>query len=238
MKKASKFLSALGLQYFEPALHTTRMMLHMTWCTLLELRNTERGFAASVLNGHLTAASTLSSISLVLCSLIGALLGNSSNFLTDSFILGNASRSTRTIKYMAVLSCFFVAFVCFVQTSRHFVHGSFLLCMPVDDKDGEVVKCLRKAVKRGSIFWAFGLRALYFATTLLLWIFGPIPMFVGSVATVVLLYNLDFNKETGKITYEQSSKSEHNTKSNGVENGVLASGTDASIDIQDAVLRN
>ncbi|KAJ0801612.1 hypothetical protein HanPI659440_Chr03g0119181 [Helianthus annuus] len=209
----------------------------MTWCTLLELPNTERGFAASVLNGHLTAASTLSSISLVLCSLIGALLGNSSNFLTDSFILGNASRSTRTIKYIAVLSCFWVAFVCFVQTSRHFVHGSFLLCMPVD-KDGEVVKCLRKAVKRGSIFWAFGLRALYFATTLLLWIFGPIPMCVGSVATVVLLYNLDFNKETGKITYEHSSKSEHNTKSNGVENGVLASGTDASIDIQNAVLRN
>ncbi|KAJ0801613.1 hypothetical protein HanPI659440_Chr03g0119191 [Helianthus annuus] len=120
------------------------MMLHMTWCTLLELPNTERGFAASVLNGHLTAASTLSSISLVLCSLIGALLGNSSNFLTDSFILGNASRSTRTIKYIAVLSCFFVAFVCFVQTSRHFVHGSFVLCMPLD-KDGEVVKCLRKA---------------------------------------------------------------------------------------------
>ncbi|KAJ0801614.1 hypothetical protein HanPI659440_Chr03g0119201 [Helianthus annuus] len=64
-------------------------------------------------------------------------------------------------------------------------------------------------------------------------------MFVGSVATVVLLYNLDFNKETGKITYE------HNTKSNGVgsrrpidQNGVLASGTDASIDIQNAVLRN
>ncbi|MFS7921502.1 hypothetical protein Hanom_Chr03g00237521 [Helianthus anomalus] len=207
----------------------------MTWCTLLELPNRDRGFAASVLNGHLTAASTLSSISLVLCSLIGALLGNSSNFLTDSFILGNASRSTRTIKYIAVLSCFLLAFVCFVQTSRHFVHGSFLLCMPVD-KDGEVVKCLRKAVKRGSIFWAFGLRALYFATTLLLWIFGPIPMFVGSVATVVLLYNLDFNKETQNITYEHSSKNEYNTKSNGVENGVLASGTDASIDIQNAVL--
>uniref|UniRef100_A0A0A9DYV4 Uncharacterized protein n=1 Tax=Arundo donax TaxID=35708 RepID=A0A0A9DYV4_ARUDO len=38
-----------------------------------------------------------------------------------------------------------------------------------------------------------GLRALYFATTLLMWIFGPIPMFACSVLMVVILHMLDSN---------------------------------------------
>jgi uncharacterized membrane protein len=55
------------------------------------------------------------------------------------------------------------------------------------------VEYVQKAVIRGSAFWSVGLRAIYFATTLLLWIFGPIPMFVSSVTMVVILHILDTN---------------------------------------------
>lgn len=41
------------------------------------------------------------------------------------------------------------------------------------------VEYVQMALIRGSAFWSVGLRAIYFATTLLLWIFGPIPMFVS-----------------------------------------------------------
>ncbi|PWA92819.1 hypothetical protein CTI12_AA076880 [Artemisia annua] len=153
----------------------------------------DRGFAISVLNGLLSGSTSLCSISLVLCSLIGALLGNSSNnFLTSRFIFGDSSQSTSSIKYIAILAFFLLAFACFVQTTRHFIHASFLISMPTGDVP---VHCIQKAVIRGSNFWAVGLRALYFATTLLLWIFGPIPMFVGSVSTVMILHFLDINKE-------------------------------------------
>ncbi|XP_071727166.1 uncharacterized protein [Rutidosis leptorrhynchoides] len=165
----------------------------ITLFLLLQLDAKDRGIAVSVLNGHLSASSSLTSISLVLCSLIGALLGNSStNFLTSRFILGDTSKSTSTIKYVAILSCFLIAFACFVQTTRHFVHGCFLISIPTGDVP---VDCIQTAVLRGSNFWAIGLRALYFATTLLLWIFGPIPMFVGSIVTVIILYFLDINKQ-------------------------------------------
>ncbi|XP_076909338.1 uncharacterized protein LOC143566553 [Bidens hawaiensis] len=160
---------------------------------MLLLDGKDRGFAVTVLNGHLSASTSLSSISLVLCSLIGALLGNTSNnLLTSKFILGDTSQSTNTIKYITVLSFFLLAFACFVQTTRHFVHGSFLISMPTGDVP---VECIQKAVLRGNNFWAVGLRALYFTTTLLLWIFGPIPMFVGSVVMVMVLYFLDINKD-------------------------------------------
>lgn len=159
----------------------------------MQLEAKDRGFALAVLGGQLSASTSLSSISLVLCSLIGPLLGNSSNnFLTSSFILGDTSQTTSTIKYISIFSCFLLAFACFVQTTRHFVHGNFLISIPT----GEVpVECIQKAVLRGSNFWAAGLRALYFALTLLLWIFGPIPMFVGSIVTVITLHCLDTNSE-------------------------------------------
>ncbi|CAI9265601.1 unnamed protein product [Lactuca saligna] len=118
---------------------------------MLLIDTKDRGFVVSVLNSHLSASTSLCSISLLLCSLIGALLGNSSNnFLTSTFIFGDTSS------------------------------------VPV--------LCIQKSVIRGNNFWTVGLRALYFAITLLLWIFGPIPMCVGSVATVIILHFLDVNK--------------------------------------------
>ncbi|KAI3703884.1 hypothetical protein L1987_74080 [Smallanthus sonchifolius] len=173
---------------------------------ILLIDGKDRGFAVAVLDGHLSASTSLASISIVLCSLIGALIGSSSNnFLTSRFILGATNQSTSTIKYIAILSFFLLAFACFVQTTRHFVHGSFLISMPTGDVP---VDCIQKAVLRGSNFWTVGLRALYFAATLLLWIFGPIPMFVGSVATVIVLNFLDMNKDP-MIQYG------HNTSRNG-----------------------
>ncbi|KAI7727489.1 hypothetical protein M8C21_008291 [Ambrosia artemisiifolia] len=165
------YLTAIGYENHNKKAWVEKMLL-------IDVK--DRGVAQSVLNGNLSASTSLSSISLVLCSLIGALLGNSSdNLLTSRFILGDSSKSTSTIKYIAILSCFLLAFACFVQTSRQFVHGCFLISMPTGDVP---VSCIQKAVLRGSNFWIIGLRALYFAATLLLWIFGPIPMFVGSVA--------------------------------------------------------
>ena len=55
------------------------------------------------------------------------------------------------------------------------------------------VEYVQMALIRGRAFWSVGLRAIHFATTLLLWIFGPIPMFVSSVAMVVILHILDTN---------------------------------------------
>jgi uncharacterized membrane protein len=52
---------------------------------------------------------------------------------------------------------------------------------------------VQKAVIRGSTFWSIGLRAIYFATNLLMWIFGPIPMFVTSLVMVAILNILDTN---------------------------------------------
>ncbi|KAH7544896.1 hypothetical protein FEM48_Zijuj01G0034600 [Ziziphus jujuba var. spinosa] len=95
-----------------------------------------------------------------------------------------------SIKYISLLSFFILAFACFVQSARHFVHANYLMSMPYADIPVENVEL---AVIRGSNFWSLGLRALCSALNLLLWFFGPIPMFVSSIVMVTALYHLDTN---------------------------------------------
>ena len=49
-------------------------------------------------------------------------------------------------------------------------------------------------VTRGGEFWSIGLRALYAALSVMLWFFGPIPMFVSCVFMVLILCYHDSKK--------------------------------------------
>ncbi|QCD76806.1 hypothetical protein DEO72_LG1g427 [Vigna unguiculata] len=147
--------------------------------------------ALSVIQSNTTAATFLASVSLTLSSLIGAWVANTSNiFFQRELIYGDTTPTTITIKYICLLTCFLLAFSCFVQSARHFVHANYLISTP----DSFVpVSSVEIAVIRGGDFWSLGLRALYFALDLLLWFFGPIPMFISSLAMVLVLNYLDSN---------------------------------------------
>ncbi|KAF3789253.1 hypothetical protein EJ110_NYTH18950 [Nymphaea thermarum] len=148
--------------------------------------------ALDVLSSNLSAATYLASISIALSSLIGTWIGStsSSNIFRSGVIYGDVTPSTTSVKYVTLLAFFLLAFTFFVQSARHFVHANFLISTP----DCEIpVAYVQRAVIRGGNFWSLGLRALYFATTLLLWIFGPIPMFVGSICMVAMMHFLDTN---------------------------------------------
>ncbi|KAI3457415.1 hypothetical protein Pfo_014078 [Paulownia fortunei] len=203
---------------------------------ILQVEAKERGQAITVISSNLSAATSLASISLALSSLIGAWIGSSyhNDHITNR-IYGNTSATIVYIKYIALLSCFMVAFACFVQTARCFVHANFLISMPNCEMP---VSDVESAVIRGSNFWVVGLRSLYFATNLLLWIFGPIPMFVCSVITVVLLQYLDRNatplaQYNRPVSYDDSKKIdkemtavtgtvEHHEESQDSRNGTLS----------------
>ncbi|XP_030512802.1 uncharacterized protein LOC115726874 [Rhodamnia argentea] len=144
-----------------------------------------------VISSNISAATFLASVSLTICSLIGAWISNTTNnFFESNLVYGDTRSTTLSIKYISLLICFLLAFSCFVQSARHFVHANYLISTPstcIPPKSVEV------AVIRGGDFWSVGLRALYFALNLLLWFFGPIPMFVCSILMVLFLLYLDSN---------------------------------------------
>ncbi|KAK4857988.1 hypothetical protein QYF36_009195 [Acer negundo] len=152
----------------------------------------KRDTAISVISSNLSAATYLCSISLTLSSLIGAWLGSSANYnvFESRLIYGDTRAVTMSIKYIALVTCFLLAFSCFVHSASHFVHANYLISTPDSDIP---LKYVEKAVIRGGDFWSLGLRALYFALNLILWFFGPIPMFVSSFIMVIFLHCLDTN---------------------------------------------
>ncbi|GFP79749.1 hypothetical protein PHJA_000118400 [Phtheirospermum japonicum] len=151
--------------------------------------------ALNVLSANISVATFLASISLSLSALIGAWISSNTNVFQSDLIYGDTRPATISIKYITLLICFLLAFSCFVHSSRCFIHANYLISTPESVIPTEYVVL---AVIRGGDFWSVGLRALYFATALLLWFFGPIPMFVTSVATVVLLHYLDSDTSSMK----------------------------------------
>ncbi|KAM1455731.1 hypothetical protein ACFXTO_005060 [Malus domestica] len=156
----------------------------------------------AVISSNTTATINLASISLTLCSLIEAWMANSTNnFVPREIIHGNTHRSIISIKYICLLTCFLLAFSCFVQSTRHFFHSNYLLStvgatMRID------VKKAKRAVQRGSEFWSLGLRALYFVLNFLLWFFGAIPMLASSSVTVLILSCHEFkNPDTNQLVF-------------------------------------
>ncbi|KAM3189159.1 hypothetical protein ACQJBY_067844 [Aegilops geniculata] len=150
----------------------------------------ETGLALSVISSSIAASTNLASLSIALGSLIGAWVSSTRKVFMTELVYGDNSQATAAVKYISLLVCFLVSFTCFIHSARYYVQASFL----VTTLDSDVpASYMQHAVIRGGNFWSMGLRALYFATTLLMWIFGPIPMFVCSVFMVVILHMLDSN---------------------------------------------
>ncbi|XP_004295561.1 PREDICTED: uncharacterized protein LOC101305055 [Fragaria vesca subsp. vesca] len=169
--------------------------------------------ALNVLSSSTTATIYLATISLTLCSLIGAwMANNTTNFFPRELIYGNTSASIVSIKYICLLSCFLLGFSCFVQSARNFVHSSFLLSTPGVAAKSDAKK-VERAVQRGSELCLLGLRALYCALNFLLWFFGPIPMFVSSIVMVLILGCHDFRSDNHQ---KAGLKDQHQEKLNAV----------------------
>ncbi|GAA0183784.1 hypothetical protein LIER_31137 [Lithospermum erythrorhizon] len=172
---------------------------------MLKIQAVDRSIAVSVISSNLSAATTLSSICIVLSSLIGAWVGsNSRNIFKSSMIYGDTSESIISLKYVCLLACLIAAFASFFHSARCYVHACFLISMPDVNIPVEIIQ---KPVIQGSTFWAIGVRALHFAATFLFWVFGPIPMFASSVITAVLLHTLD---KTNKPLHQFQPKQSNN----------------------------
>lgn len=158
---------------------------------------TNTSLALQVVSSNISAAVYLASLSLTISSLIGTVVAfvtkssssTSSNLLVNEIIFGEKGSLISSIKYASILLCFLVSFISYVQCARYYIHVSFLISTP---NTSVPVEYIEKAVIRGSNFWALGMRAYYFAFPLLLWITGPITMFVCSLGMICFLYFLDF----------------------------------------------
>ncbi|KAL2550881.1 hypothetical protein Fot_12411 [Forsythia ovata] len=160
--------------------------------------------AVQTLRNNIMASTLLASTAIMLSSLIAVLMtSRGSCDRPIGVVYGDKGELGFSIKFISILVCFLVAFLLNVQSIRYYSHASILINVPnykkkmtssFDEYNNDncvTPEYVGKTMNRGSYFWSLGLRAFYFSFPLFLWIFGPIPMFVGCLVMVFLLYFLD-----------------------------------------------
>ncbi|CAJ2675983.1 uncharacterized protein LOC123918397 [Trifolium pratense] len=157
--------------------------------------------AVQTIRNNIMASTLLATTAITLSSLIGVFASNESE---TKLVYGNKSSINSSIKRLSMSLCFLVAFLCNMQSIRYYAHVSFLITTPALKGKKDFIEYVAKTLNRGSYSWSLGLRAFYLSIPLVLWIYGPIPMFVCSCFTSFLLYFLD---TTTQITREIHTKS-------------------------------
>ncbi|KAI3993672.1 hypothetical protein MKX01_002685 [Papaver californicum] len=109
------------------------------------------------------------------------------NDLLSNSYFGSQSIKTVLVKYCFEYSFLLFSFFCSSMAVICFVQLNFLLSV-ADFSPGYV----QDMIERGCWFAFLGNRAFYVTVPLLLWILGPVPMMLSTLALVWVLHQLDF----------------------------------------------
>jgi uncharacterized membrane protein len=94
-------------------------------------------------------------------------------------------------KIMFLILHFFFAFFSFTLSIRYLNQVSFMINVPMDCEPMLTAAFISQILDRGMIHYTMGMRAYYLSGVVVLWLFGPQWMFLGSLVLVFVLYKLD-----------------------------------------------
>ncbi|KAK7294878.1 hypothetical protein RJT34_17776 [Clitoria ternatea] len=148
--------------------------------TVQSLRNT---LMATILTATITILINLA---------LAALTNNSYNasHLFSSGFFGSKSEKILILKYGSASVCLIISFVFSSMAIGYLIDANFLM-----NAYGEFLLSggyTQTILERGFILALVGNRVLCVAVPLMLWMLGPVPVFLASLALVCVLYEFDF----------------------------------------------
>ncbi|KAK7358186.1 hypothetical protein VNO77_00110 [Canavalia gladiata] len=155
------------------------------------------------IRNNIMASTLLATTAITLSSLIGVFASNETD---TKLVYGNKTSLNSSIKRLCISLCFLVAFLCNMQSIRYYAHVSFLITTPALKGKKDFIAYVAKTLNRGSYSWSLGLRAFYLSIPLVLWIYGPIPMFACCCLTSFILYFLDTTTQFTRDLHTKSFK--------------------------------
>lgn len=161
--------------------------------------------AVQTLRNTIMGATLMATTSILLCSGMAAILSSTYSIkkpLNDT-VYGGHGEFLMALKYVTLLLVFLFSFLCHSLSIRFLNQVNFLINSPrhdPNDPQSDVEACalatspayVAELLERGILLSTVGNRLFYAALPLLLWIFGPVLVFLCSITLVPLLYNLDF----------------------------------------------
>ncbi|KAL0407899.1 UNVERIFIED_CONTAM: hypothetical protein Sradi_1724300 [Sesamum radiatum] len=136
----------------------------------------------------------MASTSILLCTGLAAVISSTYSVkkpIKDA-VYGAHGEFMVALKYVTLLVFFLFSFICHSLSIRFINQVNFLINCPPESANGVVTaEYVAELLERGFALNTVGNRLFYSAVPLLLWIFGPVLVFICSVTMVPLLYNLD-----------------------------------------------
>jgi uncharacterized membrane protein len=94
-------------------------------------------------------------------------------------------------KLMVLMLDFFFIFFNFTLAIRYYNHVNFMINVPSTLAHKITPEYITGILNRGMMHYNLGMRGYYLGVLLVLWLFGPIWMLLGTVIMLLVLYHLD-----------------------------------------------
>lgn len=106
-------------------------------------------------------------------------------------LVGAVHRELWLAKVLLLLLDFLIAFMCFAQAIRMFIHVGYMINVSARDPRRNSPQFVGTQLNRAGHYHWMGMRAYYFAAPLAFWLFGPHFMVAASIVVVAILHHLD-----------------------------------------------
>ena len=92
---------------------------------------------------------------------------------------------------MVLMLDFFFIFFNFTLAIRYYNHVNFMINVPSTLAHKITPDYITGILNRGMMHYTLGMRGYYLGVLLVLWLFGPIWMLLGTVVMLLVLHHLD-----------------------------------------------
>lgn len=152
--------------------------------------------AVQSIRNSIMGTTLMATTTILLTAALAAVLSSTYSIkkpMSDTVYGGHGERML-IIKYVTILFFFLFTFLCYTLSVRFISQVNFLINVPCDGDDttGLTPTHVCDLMSKASTLNVVGNRLFYTSLPLLMWIIGPLLVFLSSVLVVPILYNLDF----------------------------------------------
>ena len=168
------------------------------------IKNPNKHFTAvQTIRNTIMSASMLASTSVALNTATFVFLINYENIsgIDDLNVFGT-DRIKPAYKLLSLTICFLFSFFCYMQSIRMNNHASFQISMSSNDCRFVNEEVISNNLNSSANFFTLGSRGYILAFIIILWLFGPLPPFIGIICVLPVVWFLDI--EAAKYTLNHS----------------------------------
>jgi uncharacterized membrane protein len=150
--------------------------------------------AVQTLRNWVMASSFLASTAILVCLGLLGVAASPEKMAEITPSLNELVREHRVLwlfKLMVLIINFFFIFFSFCLAIRYFNHVNFMINTPSSLAHKITPEYITGILNRGMRHYNLGMRGYYIGVLLVLWLFGPIWMLLGTLVMTLVLYYLD-----------------------------------------------